>query len=293
MSGGLGDDLYYVDSSTDVVLEASGQGFDTVLTSASFVLGSYLENLALVAGAGSINGTGNSQSNLITGNEGANRLAGSAGNDTIAGGDGADTLDGGAGNDSMAGGAGDDVYLVNAAGDIVLESNGGETDTVQSAISYKLGADVENLTLVGSAAINGTGNSGDNLITGNGAANRLDGGEGDDILRAGAGNDTLTGGLGSDSFVRNLGSDGRDTITDFTLGAGGDKLDIGDVLAGYDAGDDATEFVQFIVSNGNTIVRIDANGSTGGAQFADAFVLAGVTVTDPNQLAADGNLLMQ
>ncbi len=293
MGGGLGDDLYYVDSSADVVLEASGQGFDTVVASASFVLGGYLENLTLAAGAGSINGTGNSQSNLITGNEGANRLAGSAGNDTIAGGDGADTLDGGAGNDSMTGGAGDDVYLVNAAGDIVAESGGGGTDTVQSAIGYKLGAEVENLTLVGNAAINGTGNGGDNVIVGNGAANRLYGGDGNDVLRGGAGNDTLTGGSGSDSFVRVLGSDGRDTITDFTLGPGGDKLDIGDVLFGYDAGDDAAEFVQLVVSNGNTIVRIDANGSADGAQFADAFVLVGVAVTDPNQLAADGNLILQ
>jgi Ca2+-binding RTX toxin-like protein len=193
----------------------------------------------------------------------------------------------------MAGGGGDDVYLVNAAGDIIAESGSGGTDTVQSAISYQLGAEVENLTLLGSGAINGTGNSGDNLIVGNAAANRLDGGDGTDVLRGGAGNDILSGGLGSDSFVRVLGSDGRDTVTDFTLGAGGDRLDIGDVLTGYDAGDNASEFVQLVVSNGNTIVRIDANGSTGGAQFADAFVLVGVAVTDPNQLAADGNLILQ
>ena len=125
------------------------------------------------------------------------------------------------------------------------------------------------------------------------AANRLDGGEGDDILRGGAGNDTLTGGLGSDNFVRISGSDGRDTIADFTLGAGGDRLAIGDVLVGYDAGDNAAEFVQLVVSNGNTIVRIDANGATGGAQFADAFVLAGVAVTDSAQLISDGNLILQ
>ena len=91
------------------------------MASASFALGSYIENLTLVAGAGSINGTGNSSNNIMAGNEGANRLAGSTGNDTISGGDGADTLDGGAGNDRLAGGDGDDVYLVNAAGDIVVE----------------------------------------------------------------------------------------------------------------------------------------------------------------------------
>jgi Ca2+-binding RTX toxin-like protein len=293
MSGGLGDDFYDVDSSTDVAIEASGQGVDTVTASASFTLGNYIENLMLAAGAGSINGTGNSQANVISGNEGANRLSGSSGSDTIAAGDGADTLDGGAGNDSMSGGAGDDTYFVNAAGDIVVESGGDGTDTVQSAISYRLGAGVENLTLLGTAAINGTGNSGDNQIVGNAAANRLDGGEGNDVLRGGAGNDTLTGGLGSDSFVRASASDGRDTITDFTLGAGGDKLNIGDVLVGYDAGDNAAEFVQLVVSNGNTVVRIDANGAAGGAQLADAFVLVGVAVTDPAQLVSDGNLILQ
>ncbi len=112
-------------------------------------------------------------------------------------------------------------------------------------------------------------------------------------MRGGAGNDTLTGGLGSDSFVRVSAGDGRDTITDFTLGAGGDKLDIGDVLVGYDAGDNAAEFVQLVVSNGNTIVRIDTNGAAGGAQFTDAFVLVGVAVTDPAQLVNDGNLILQ
>ncbi|HVR66035.1 MAG TPA: CAP domain-containing protein [Verrucomicrobiae bacterium] len=293
MGGGLGDDLYIVDSSTDLAIEASGQGVDAVTASASFTLGNYIENLTLAAGTGDINGTGNNQANIISGNEGANGLAGSAGNDTISGGIGADTLDGGAGNDSLSGGAGDDTFLINAAGDIVAESAGGGTDTVQSAISYKLGADVENLILLGKAAINGTGNGGDNLIVGNAAANGLDGGEGDDVLRGGAGNDTLTGSLGSDSFVRVSGSDGRDTIADFTLGAGGDRLDIGDVLVGYDSGDNAAEFVQLVVSNGNTIVRIDANGATGGAQFADAFVLMGVAVTDPAQLVSDGNLILQ
>jgi Ca2+-binding RTX toxin-like protein len=293
MGGGQGEDLYYVNSSSDAVLEASGQGSDTVITSADFVLGNYLENLTLAAGAGAINGIGNSQANQISGNEAANRLAGGAGNDTLSGGNGTDTLDGGAGNDSMTGGTGDDVYVVNAIGDVVVESGGGGADTIQSAINYKLGVEVENLTLVGSGAINGTGNDGDNLIVGNGAANRLDGGEGDDVLRGGGGNDILTGGLGSDTFVRALNSDGRDTITDFSLGPGGDKLDIGDVLAGYDLGDNAAEFVQLTVSNGDTIVRIDANGSAGGAQFADGFILVGVAVTDPNQLANDGNLILQ
>jgi Ca2+-binding RTX toxin-like protein len=293
MAGGLGNDLFHVDSSSDIVIEAAGQGVDSVVASASFVLGGNLENLALAGGAGDINGTGNALANLVTGNEGDNKLAGGAGNDTLSGGDGLDTLDGGAGNDSMSGGAGDDTYVVNAVGDVIVENGGAGTDTVQSVITYTLGATLENLTLLGAGAINGTGNDGDNSITGNGAANRLGGGDGADTLRGGAGNDILTGGEGSDTFIRALNSDGRDAVTDFTLGAGGDKLDVSDVLIGYDLSDNAAEFVQLVASNGNTTVRIDANGAVGGAQFADAFVLVGVTATDANQLIGDGNLILQ
>ena len=63
-------------------------------------------------------------------------------------------LDGGAGTDTLIGGAGNDTYVVDAAGDVVTETAGEGTDTVQSAISYTLGANVENLTLTGTAAIN-------------------------------------------------------------------------------------------------------------------------------------------
>jgi serralysin len=66
------------------------------------------------------------------------------------------------------------------------------------------------LTLTGTAAINGTGNVAANTIAGNSAANVLSGNAGDDILIGGAGADTLLGGSGFDfasyqsaaSFVR-------------------------------------------------------------------------------------------
>ena len=86
----------------------------------------------------------------------------------------------------MIGGTGNDIYVVDAAGDVVTELAGQGTDTVQSSVSYTLGADVENLQLTGAAAINATGNALDNLLTGN---------SGNNVLSGGAGDDTMIGGL--------------------------------------------------------------------------------------------------
>ena len=103
----------------------------------------------------------------------------------------ANTLDGGLGNDTLNGGAGNDTYIVDSSGDVVVESSSsGGLDTVRASVSVTLGANVENLALTGSAAINGTGNALANQLTGNAAANTLDGGIGADTMAGGAGDDT-------------------------------------------------------------------------------------------------------
>jgi len=138
---------------------------------------------------------------------------------------GADTLDGGAGADTMAGGRGNDTYSVDAVGDVVTEAVNAGNDTVRSWISYTLGNNLENLTLVGAANISATGNALNNVLTGNGAANTLAGDAGSDTLDGGAGSDNLTGGAGNDQIVVSSGND----IVRYTS-----TLDGHDVIAGFD-----------------------------------------------------------
>ncbi|MBT9540372.1 calcium-binding protein, partial [Thiobacillus sp.] len=210
--GGVGNDIYVVDDLGDSVSETStlATEIDTVQSSITYTLGANLESLTLT-GTAAVNGTGNALNNMLTGNgaanvlsggAGADTLTGSAGNDSLIGGAGNDRLDGGVDIDSMAGGAGDDVYVVDNAGDVVTENlNEGYWDTVESSISYTLGANVEALTLTGTAAINGTGNTLDNTLTGNSGNNVLTGGAGYDTLDGGVGADTMVGGTEDDYYV--------------------------------------------------------------------------------------------
>ena len=227
--GLAGDDTYLVNNAGDAVVEASNAGTDTVQTAlASDTLGTNVENLTYV-GAGAFAGTGNNAANILTGNTGANRLGG------------------GTGADTLRGGLGDDVYVTDG-GDTITETADAGTDTVQSSATLTLSANLENLTLTGTATVNGTGNTLDNVLTGNGAANTLAGGAGADRLVGGAGADQLTGGAGADRFVFLALSDSApvgqgDLITDFSH-SGGDVIDLFgvDASAGV-AGDQAFTFI--------------------------------------------------
>ncbi|MGE0642632.1 MAG: calcium-binding protein [Nitrospira sp.] len=176
---------------------------------------------------------GGAEDDFLFGDWGNDQLYGGAGFDSLYGGDGDDRLDGGSGADFMSGEWGNDTYVVDDLGDSVSEFFDGGVDTVKASVTHSLGFEVENLVLTGYAAINGTGNEKNNVITGNGAKNVLDGGDGNDQLIGGAGADALTGGLGTDTFKYKSASDspagsGKDVIIDFD-GRGtlvGDRVDL-------------------------------------------------------------------
>lgn len=304
LDGGAGNDTYKVDDSNDVVVEGSGQGTDLVLSSASFVLGSNVENLTLT-GAGEIDGTGNTLGNILTGNSAGNTLDGGSGNDTLDGGAGNDTLIGGVGNDSLdgglgidtlSGGIGNDTYFVDDAADAVVELAGEGTDTVQSSVTYALSDNVEALVLSGSGNINGTGNSGANTITGNAGDNVLDGAAGNDLLEGGDGRDTYRFGYGS----------GQDQVKDIVGGA--TPVDVLEFLPGVTVADvnvsktgtslflrlaggsERVEILNYFSGDGSGIEEVHfADSTVWDRAFIDSLFITGSTGNDTLNGDANNN----
>ncbi len=216
LGGGTGNDIYYIDTAGDRVIEAVGEGSDTVYATANFALGAGQEVEYLrVSGAAGLSLTGNELSNVLVG------------------GAGDDKLDGGAGTDSMRGGSGDDVFYVDGAGDQVIEAAGGGTDNIYASANFTLGAgqEVEYVRVSGAAGLSLTGNEFANYLIGGTGGDTLGGGAGDDKLDGRAGTDTMAGGSGNDTYYVDHAGDqvieaaggGTDTVfasANFVLGAG-------------------------------------------------------------------------
>jgi Ca2+-binding RTX toxin-like protein len=267
LSGGAGNDTYVVDSIDDVVTESSGVGYDFVKSSVNYTLGDNVEKLQLIGSA--TVGTGNALDNEMIGSGGRDSLDGGDGNDSINGYLGSDTLYGGAGNDTLDGGQnnggdtleqlygglGDDTYVVENVTDRAIEDADQGTDTVESSITFTLTDNLENLTLTGTVAINGTGNALNNVITGNDGDNTLDGGDGNDLLNGGLGPDSLFGGTGNDTLD---GGDGNDSLDG---GAGNDALSGG-------GGDDI-----YVVDSTDDVVTEMGGGGTDNVKSSTSYTL--------------------
>jgi len=213
MIGGSGNDTYFIDDYSDIVWENAGGGTaDTVISNlGTYTLSQHLENLTL--GLMGEDAVGNAVDNIIIGNFRNNMI------------------NGGAGNDTMTGNQGNDTYKVDSVGDVIVEAagfDGGEGDmalvTIGNALTYTLGANVEDGRLEGSTNSSLTGNASDNELYGNSGINTLTGGDGNDELRGFRGDDNLVGGNGNDYMDGGLGVD------TMTGGAGNDSyvVDRGD-----------------------------------------------------------------
>ncbi|GAA0637262.1 calcium-binding protein [Brevundimonas lenta] len=222
--GGLGDDRYVTRVAGDTLIEAAGEGHDTVETTATtYTLRDNFEDLVFVPSGFStaaFAGTGNALGNLIQGASAGDILSGLAGNDTLRGFDGTDILRGGQGNDVLDGGAGIDTVdyaaaaagvNVNLSGNVAANDGDGGSDSLLGI--ENLTGSAFNDTLAGSAVANvlrgglgadtliGLGGN-DVLEGGTGAANTLIGGLGDDLYRVSVAGDTLVESAGQ----------GRDTV---------------------------------------------------------------------------------
>ncbi len=200
MTGGDGDDTYYVNSLKDVVVEAKAPltgpntaGIDTVMASISYKLAPNVEHLVLT-GSGNLTGIGNDLANEIYGNAKDN------------------VLNGGANADTLHGGAGNDTYIFDNLGDVADETAGGldagGNDTIRSSV-FSAGffskasqhQYIENFSYTGKLAWTFEGDAQNNRITGSVGTDTIYGNDGNDWLDGGKGADLLHGGKGDDTFT--------------------------------------------------------------------------------------------
>ena len=149
-----------------------------------------------------------------------------------------------------------------------------------------------------SEIISGTG--GADIIEASGGDDTVYGGQGGDSIIGGSGNDILIGGDGADSFIWHADDVGtaaapaEDTITDFHTGAGGDVLDLSDVLVDEE-NHQLDEYLHFNFADGDTTVEISsqANGDVTQKVTLKGVDLSSLGGSDSeiiNNLLDDGNL---
>jgi trimeric autotransporter adhesin len=207
--GGAGNDTFVINSASDVITDTSTSTSNTISSTASYTLPTNVNTL-LFTGTSALKATGNSGNDSLTANTGA---------DTLVAGSGIDTLVSGAtGTDSLVGGTGNDLFFVNTTADKVTDATTSTSNTISSIVTYTLPTNVNALIFTGTAALQGTANSGSDSLTANtGADTLVAAGAGNDTLVSGTtGTDSLVGGTGSDTFVIN---NTADKVTDTSTSA--------------------------------------------------------------------------
>jgi Ca2+-binding RTX toxin-like protein len=301
LSGGAGNDTYVFGAGAgmDTINEVAGEGTDTILvgftqsqirswtTQSSLYIqsianpadelringgysytdgtniGGYVETITFSDGTSWTPGTGL----VVNDTDDAHTLYGSAQADTLKGNGGNDTLLGFGGDDTMYGGNGFDTLYGNAGDDRLYGEN--DTDTLN-------------------------GEAGKDWMRGGAGADTLRGGDGDDSLIGDAGVDALYGDAGADKFIFYTASafSEIDTIHGFST-AEGDKLDVRDLLIGFDPLTKLiTDFVQITDSAGSSVVKVDRDGTDSAHSMAQIATLQSVTgMSDEAALFNSGTLV--
>jgi Ca2+-binding RTX toxin-like protein len=207
MVGGAGDDTFYITALTDVLVERSGGGIDTVSTAFNKTISRQFENLELTGD--NIIGRGNSGDNVITSTGAHNFLRGLEGNDTLRGGGEGDRLYGGVGDDTYFWTPNDTIIELAGEGYDTLRIDSANDFPASKPFDVTIAAGVEKLYSTSSLLANATGNNEANDMELRFGGKLLRGLGGDDVLRGGSNGMTIEGGSGNDV----LWSDGARGVT--------------------------------------------------------------------------------
>jgi len=158
---------------------------------------------------------------------------------------------------------------------------------VRAGYGYTLGANLENLTLTGTAAINGYGNALANRIVGNAAGNVIQGLDGADRLEGGAGNDSLSGGAGDDRLIGGAGADslsggtGLDSFVFLTASESSPVTSTRDTIADFLRGSDRI-VVSAVDANqgllGDQAFRLDTDRSFSAGEIRQTVTSSGLVL---------------
>ncbi len=280
IEGGLGNDILNGGAGTDTVSYASATSAVTVslaTTAAQNTIGAGTDTLSNFE-----NILGSNYNDNLFGNASANRLTGGLGDDYLYGSAGADVMDGGSGFDTVS-------YMASTA-----------AVNVNLATNTHTGGDAAGDSLLGIESVVGSsyndtirGSTANESLYGGSGVDTLYGGTGNDVLVGGAGADVLWGETGADTFKFDVASAGSiDTVKDFKL-AESDKIDIKDLLIGYDAVTKAiTDYIECTTSGANTIVKVDRDGLGTAYTWQQVATFENVTgLTDEAALKSSGTII--
>lgn len=311
LDAGVGNDKLYGGAGADTLL--GGDGHD--------MLSGEGGNDTLSGGTGNDTLYGGDGDDVLDGGEHNDVVYGDDGNDILAGGSGRDKLYGGNGNDYIEGNDDDDQIWGGDGDDFLVGGNGGDQIWGGAGFDRIEGGERNDRLYGGDGNDLVRGGTGDDLVYGEEGDDELYGEDGGDLLSGGNGNDFIDGGAGNDKLFGDAGDDviygGGSNGYDYLWGGAGhdvflfqsatafngiaklcdfnkaeDRIDLSDLLQGYDPVTSAiTDWVQITSKGKDSFLSVDVDG--GGNHFVQVGLIAGQTgLNDEEALVQSGVLIV-